>query len=102
MSTFADVWIEAERKVLEKIGAAQAGLDKVQVGKTHQNQMRANENNFRQAGNQAQQNQKMLIFRVVEAKGFSTGPQCNFEVAVKDRSSGIISLAQFAQEKFAL
>jgi D-Tyr-tRNAtyr deacylase len=64
--------------------------------------MQANESNFTQASNMPQQHQKMLIFRVVEARGFSSGPQTTFEVSVKDKSSGILSLAQFAREKFAL
>lgn len=42
----------------------------------------------------------MLIFRVVEAKGFSTGPQTNFEISTKNTSSGIISLQDFQREKF--
>lgn len=64
--------------------------------------MQANESNFTKAANMPQQNQKMLIFRVVEARGFSSGTQTNFEVSVKDKSSGLVSLAQFSREKFAL
>ena len=64
--------------------------------------MQANEKNYAEVANTPQQHQKTLIFRVVEAKGFSTGPQTNFEVSVRDKSSGIVSLAQFAREKFAM
>lgn len=30
-ATFADVWLEAEKKVLDKIAASQANLEKIQV-----------------------------------------------------------------------
>lgn len=64
--------------------------------------MIANQQNYNTAANQPQKQQKMLIFRVKEAKQFSTGPNTNFEFTTKKNSSGVISLQQFQQEKFML
>jgi hypothetical protein len=55
------------------------------------------------AQNQPQPKQKMLIFRVIEARGFSQTPAGPaFEFSVGDKSSGVIPLQQFLREKFSL
>lgn len=101
-SSFADTWLLAEKKVLDKIANSQANLERIQVLRTDQARIRANQQDYEQASKMPGQNQKTLIFRVIEAKGFSTGPQTVFELSVRDKSSNIVSLAQFAREKYSM
>lgn len=37
-STFADVWIEAEKKMLDKIAVSQSNIDKIKVYQCHADQ----------------------------------------------------------------
>jgi hypothetical protein len=64
--------------------------------------MVANQQNYGAAAAQPQKQQKMLIFRVTEAKQFSTGQNTNFEFTARNKSSDVINLQQFQREKFMM
>ncbi len=51
---------------------------------------------------QPQTQQKMLIFRVLEATGFENSMNPSFQFSVSDKTSGIITLEQFMRERFSM
>ena len=44
----------------------------------------------------------MIVFRVLDVRGFSGGNEVGFEFSTNDMTSGVVRLHQFQQERFSL